>query len=96
VIVCYVCGATNADKNSACEGCGEPLTRLVVTKPPTRDDALRSGSLLNQGRYRVLHTVGRGGFAITYRAFDAKHGAYVAIKELFSDSLVSRDANQFD
>ncbi len=90
--VCLVCGTTHSKEALHCESCGELLGSLKVPSPPTaREDALSSGTLLNNGRYRVLHTVGRGGFAITYRAFDAKHGAYVAIKELFPEGQASRN-----
>ncbi len=90
--VCIICGTTNPINNTNCESCGEILAapvKIVVTPP--REDALPTGTPLNQNRYRILHTVGRGGFAITYRAFDSRHNAYVAIKELFPDGRVSRN-----
>lgn len=90
--VCLVCGTTNSKVATYCESCGEVLGQIrVAPPPPLREDALSSGTLLNKGRYQVLHTVGRGGFAITYRAFDANYGAYVAIKELFPEGRASRN-----
>src|ERR1700679_3707564 len=43
---------------------------------------LPSGTLLD-GRYEIAHTLGRGGFAFTYRAYDQRAGETVAIKEVF-------------
>jgi serine/threonine protein kinase len=85
VNICPVCGATNGKTAPHCQACGEVLGAVVKPEAPlkVREEALPTNTLLRDGRYTVLHTVGRGGFAITYRAFDAKHKLYVAIKELF-------------
>ncbi len=56
-------------------------------------DELASGTLLAFGQYQVLAVIGRGGFGITYRAFDLQRREYVAIKELFPQGLVARDSS---
>lgn len=43
---------------------------------------LPSGTLLDR-RYEVAHTLGRGGFAFTYKAYDRHTREAVAIKEVF-------------
>jgi hypothetical protein len=50
--------------------------------------ALRIGQTV--GRYRVAAVLGRGGFGITYRAFDAELGREVALKEYLPVSLAIR------
>jgi serine/threonine-protein kinase len=50
---------------------------------------LPGGTVLH-GRYTVLERLGRGGFGITYRGFDARQKIYVAIKELFPDGMATR------
>ncbi|HXB66006.1 MAG TPA: serine/threonine-protein kinase [Solirubrobacteraceae bacterium] len=49
---------------------------------PSFPGELPSGTLLD-GRYEIAHTLGRGGFAFTYKAHDRRTGETVAIKEVF-------------
>ncbi|MDX2006706.1 MAG: serine/threonine-protein kinase [Meiothermus sp.] len=55
--------------------------------------ALRPGTLLNHGQYRVETVLGRGGFGITYLAQDLNVGVGVAVKELFVASGTTRSAD---
>ena len=55
--------------------------------------ALREGSLLHHGKYRIIKILGQGGFGITYLAEDLELNYLVAIKEYFPTSLCNREAN---
>ncbi len=55
---------------------------MPSSDPPSFPDELPIGTLLDE-RYEVLHTLGRGGFAFTYKALDQGTGDGVAIKEVF-------------
>lgn len=48
---------------------------------------LETGSLVGS-RYRILETIGRGGFSITYLAYDQAQCEKVVIKELAPDGMV--------
>ena len=54
--------------------------------------ALRPGTLLHHGAYEIRSILGKGGFGITYLAYDANLDKEVAIKEFFPSSLCSREA----
>ncbi len=51
------------------------------------------GDILS-GRYRIDMTLGRGGFGVTYRAFDTKLERTVAIKELLPLDFACRDSTR--
>ena len=53
--------------------------------------ALKPGSLLSQGRYRIESQIGSGGFSLTYLATDLQYNYKVAIKELFPKVFCHRD-----
>ena len=44
---------------------------------------LKENTTLQGGRYRIIRTLGQGGFGITYLAEDTRFGETVAIKEFF-------------
>jgi len=52
---------------------------------------LKSGSLLGEGRYRIVSELGQGGFGITYLAIQKGLDREVAIKEFFMKELCERD-----
>ena len=52
---------------------------------------LQQGSLLQGGRYKILSTIGQGGFGITYLALQSGLERKVAIKEFFMKDLCNRD-----
>jgi len=52
---------------------------------------LRAGSLLQNGKYRIIEILGQGGFGITYLAEQTGLGRRVAVKEFFMKDLCNRD-----
>lgn len=56
-------------------------------------NSLRPETALKGGRYRIISTLGRGGFGITYLATDTHTGARVAIKEFFFAEYSERDSS---
>ena len=54
---------------------------------------LKSGTELQDGRYRIVRTLGRGGFGITYLAEQVMAERKVCIKEFFPEEYYNRDAN---
>lgn len=52
---------------------------------------LRSGTLLQENKYRIERTLGYGGFAITYLAEQVLASRMVCIKEFFPKSFYNRD-----
>lgn len=70
---CPTCLTDNFDTAVNCTTCGTPLAEPAYY--------LTSGTLLQQGRYRIEQKIGEGGFAITYKGFDLTHSRVVAIKE---------------
>ena len=55
------------------------------------DFALPPGTLL--GNYKLLKVLGRGGFGITYIAWDNQLRRNIVLKECFPLGLCSRDSN---
>ena len=54
---------------------------------------LKSGALLQGGRYKIISVIGQGGFGITYKALQLGLGRYVAIKEFFMKQLCTREGD---
>ncbi|MFO7882965.1 MAG: serine/threonine-protein kinase [Kosmotogaceae bacterium] len=54
--------------------------------------ALENGTKLND-RYKILVSLGRGGFGLTYLCEDLKTGEYVAVKEFFPAGAVRRNSS---
>ncbi|MBQ0096529.1 MAG: serine/threonine protein kinase, partial [Bacteroidales bacterium] len=55
------------------------------------DNTLKSGSLLQGGKYKITGVLGQGGFGITYEAEQVSLGRKVAIKEFFMKDSCERD-----
>jgi serine/threonine protein kinase len=66
-----------------CPHCGAITSYLLR-------DMLPSGTWLNNGRYCIDYPLGRGGFGITYRAFDKNFNMVVVIKEFFPQEQAMR------
>ena len=83
--LCSACFAPAPNAAAACSLCG---WRDGAASPfPT---ALPVGSVL-LGRYAVGRVLGKGGFGVTYLAFDLPQNEAVAIKEYFPDTLAHRN-----
>ena len=52
---------------------------------------LQSGTLLKRGEYRIINSIGRGGFGITYLAEQVNLHRKVCIKEFFPKDYYKRD-----
>ena len=52
---------------------------------------LQSGSVLQDGKYKIISVLGQGGFGITYLAEHSLLGKKVAIKEFFYKDYCNRD-----
>ncbi len=80
-----------------CEGCFSPIDNEPCSvcgfekSQSTADRAvLTTGTVLNN-RYRVGKPLGKGGFGITYLAYDLKLECKVAVKEYYPNGLATRD-----
>ena len=51
---------------------------------------LKTGTLLQEGKYKIENSLGQGSFGITYLAEHTNLGKKVAIKEFFMKELNSR------
>ena len=54
---------------------------------------LAQGTLLERGKYRILETLGRGGFGVTYLAEQVMAKRKVCIKEFFPKDYYKRDGD---
>lgn len=54
---------------------------------------LQNGSLLQNGKYRIVKVLGQGGFGITYEGIQTGLNRRVAIKEFFMRDYCDRDKN---
>ena len=85
------------NNKTLCENCfseinNEPCPHCGFLKSAYRPDpiALAQGSVLNQ-RYMIGGVIGKGGFGITYLAYDLKLDARVAVKEYYPMGIALRN-----
>jgi serine/threonine protein kinase len=83
-ILCSSCFAQQTTSSDICDGCG-----FDNSAAQENTGVLPMGMLLLD-KYVIGKVLGRGGFGITYLAFDAAGDKKVAIKEYFPDSLSYR------
>ncbi len=75
MIVCPYCATANDNDAKVCKTCGASLDGAQF---PT---ALRAGTLLQGGKYKLEKVLGQGGFGITYKAQNTALGIPVVVKE---------------
>ncbi len=84
-------------KKKICPNCfsvktTDPCPRCGFTKASeNRDPTILPRGTALAGKYRIGGCIGRGGFGITYLAYDLKNEKTVAIKEYFPPMLVHRE-----
>lgn len=71
-----------------CTHCGKTAGAEAAGRP---QDALPAGRSLAGGRYCLGRVLGKGGYGITYLAWDRKWNRRIAIKELYPQSEAARD-----
>ena len=79
-MICANCGTPNEAGRATCSDCEFPL---VEAEELAYASALPVGTRLQNGRYEVRGTLGRGGFAYLYLGWDENLQGEVAIKEYF-------------
>lgn len=83
--ICKNCFSFIGRSNGKCPVCG-------YIKGDDEPSALPRGTRL-AGRYIVGGSIGRGGFGITYLAYDTRNGETVAVKEYFPTMLARRGSS---
>ncbi len=75
MIVCPYCATQNPDANKTCSMCGASLDGAQY---PT---AIKAGTALQGGKYKIEKVLGQGGFGITYKAQNTTMAIPVVVKE---------------
>ena len=86
----------DGEKMERCPYCFKPLPesgvcdcRYEESKNAQIEDALHPGAIVG-ACYQIGAVLGKGGFGITYKAFDLNMRKIVAIKEFYPDGMVTR------
>lgn len=85
--LCLNCMAGYVE-GGVCTHCKKTAGAELSDRPA---DALPAGFSLANGRYYLGKVLGKGGYGITYLAWDRKWNRRIAIKELYPQNAVRRD-----
>lgn len=84
---CLGCNKNGISSEAAsCPECGTLFSSFPVLKPGT----VLKGGFSGIDAYQIEYAIGKGGFGITYRAWDNMNNRRVAIKELLPCEFASR------
>jgi serine/threonine protein kinase len=84
MLTCPNCQTKNPSGSIQCAACSTSLSPVELKK----------GTCLFNNTLKITQVLGQGGFGIVYKALHLQHNKFVAVKELFQEDLVTREANQ--
>lgn len=84
---CLGCNKTGiSTEATSCPECGAVFSSFPVLKPST----VLKGGVSGIDAYQIEYAIGKGGFGVTYRAWDNMNNRRVAIKELLPCEFAAR------
>ncbi len=100
MIICPKCKTENKETAEKCSSCGEFLKHEDIgrTEIIRRDEKSSSSEHdLNtvDGRYEILEELGKGSFAVVYKARDIQLDRFIALKTLKLSGLTDEDRKRF-
>lgn len=87
---CPFCQTDNLNNEEFCITCGQNLQETIEVNLKY----LQSKTTLAGGKYKIIKSLGEGGFAITYKALNTQTNTIVAIKERFPEKTGSRQGQE--